>query len=775
MLRVRVVAGVVPIAALLWLASSAPAAFPGANGLLAVQPRTGGGIVLVSASGRGERRICVDRAVCGVPRRPRWSEDGRELVFAGPAIRIIYPDGSCLNCQFGVAPNPAFEPGGTVISFVTGGRVALDKIDGIRDGSGVAGGASDAVWSAAGALAVVRGGVIWAGRPGSLMRVGAGSEPTWAPGGARIAAARDGWVVIIRVGDRREVRLVRGSAPAFSPDGRWIAYIAPDHRLMVVRASGGLAKPRRVGNIRAVSVDWQPKPRRSPPACSPPPGSVVIGRSATAVVTGDGLPQQWGFSISPPIAYMGCLLADGRERLLERFTGNNVDGATVIDSVLLSGPYAGLIRFSIDEHYGGQQSTLQVFDLRTGRLEPRLGGENAGCADYNDGGPCGLLDDVVLSSDGVSAAHTQIVYPAGSLSNALTQISCAPASSTCVTIDGAFGHVFGSTDPSGGRQAWTEESFLQVEGLAAISCPSSTLCLGLTGNSIYTTNNPAVGTSGWTSTPLPDTDSYVNDVSCPSVNLCVATDGDGSVLTSTNPTGTWSAAKIDGDRSINSIFCSTQPVCFVVDSAGTVLSSTDPTGGASAWSASASTPPFDSGACPTTSFCVAVDGSEIETTNDPSAATWTPQPQTGTFYAVACPSASLCLAVGAGGALGVSTNPGSGPWAPSTIDDGRNLDSISCASPSLCVAVDSAGHVVSSTDPTGGPSTWTSALLDGDPCDDTTPCSVEQIQASDANGLHTVDTSRIPGSGPFLTGLTLTGDVLSWNHDGTPRTITLTP
>ena len=108
------------------------------------------------------------------------------------------------------------------------------------------------------------------------------------------------------------------------------------------------------------------------------------------------------------------------------------------------------------------------------------------------------------------------------------------------------------------------------------------------------------------------------------------------------------------------------------------------------------------------------------------------------------------------------------------IDGGGQLNSIACRSASLCVAADSTGHIVTSTDPTGGSSRWSSAVVH-DLCTATTPCSVEQIQASDSSGLHTVDLSELPGNGPFLTGLTLKGDLLSWSHDGTPRTVTLTP
>ena len=101
------------------------------------------------------------------------------------------------------------------------------------------------------------------------------------------------------------------------------------------------------------------------------------------------------------------------------------------------------------------------------------------------------------------------------------------------------------------------------------------------------------------------------------------------------------------------------------------------------------------------------------------------------------------------------------------------LNSISCPSTSLCVAVDGTGHVITSTNPTGGPSAWKPALVDGDPCNDTTSCSMEQILASAGRGVETVDSSKLPGDGPFLTGLTLNGDVLSWSHDGTPKNVML--
>jgi len=266
-------------------------------------------------------------------------------------------------------------------------------------------------------------------------------------------------------------------------------------------------------------------------------------------------------------------------------------------------------------------------------------------------------------------------------------------------------------------------------------------------------------------------------VSCPSTTLCVVSSPDG-VAASTDPTGggrAWSIAQIDSDQAFGPVFCSTLPQCFITDTAGTVFMSTRPAAGVGAWTVSPGTPEFTSGTCPTTTLCVAVDGGtdRVLTTTDPSAGAWTQTAVPDDLAGIACPSASLCLAVGVAGALEISTDPASGVWTSTTIDHASQLNAIACPSISLCVAVDSNGHAVTSTDPTGGPSAWTPAPVNG--CADPTRCSTEQILASDNTGVHTVDASAFPGSGPFLTGLKLTGNLLSWSHAGTPRSVTLTP
>jgi WD40-like Beta Propeller Repeat len=757
------------LALALVLASPAFAAFPGTNGLLAVQPTAGRGIVLVTANGHVVRRVCTDRRLCGTPRRPRWSPNGQSLVFAGPGIRIVYIDGSCLDCQFGAAPNPAFGSDGTTISFIQRDRVTVDGIDTLRMRSPGVDGATDAVWSARGELAVVRRGAMWAGRPGRLRRIALADEPSWSPSGDRITAVQRGRVVIIGVRNGHVLRLAAGHAPAFSPDGRWIAFIAPGHRLMVVSSRGG--RPRPVGHIRARSVDWQPRPRGRVPGCVAPRGSAVLATTPDAVVTRHG-PAQPLISPFAPIAYMGCLRADGRERLLEHLH-NNVDGVSWIASVDLAVPYAALVENTADEHYGGSNSVVQVFDLRTGEQRKDLGGEGALCA-----GPiCAGIAQVVLGSDGVSAARTWGVAPLGSLSTPLRMDACASGGTVCLTQDGT-GVLFTSNDPSTGAGSWSPSQITSPPGLPlwTVACPAQSLCVGVDGN-VYTSSDPAGGAATWRPTALNGTSSNGVGISCPTTTLCVVTRLDGTIATSTDPTGgtvAWTVTQIDSAHPLNSVVCSAEPRCFITDSAGTVFTSGDPTGGQGVWTRSSVTPAFTSGACPTSTLCVTVGNGGIATTIAPDSAVWTRQPTPENLVSVSCPSSSLCVAVGPQGALYVSTDPASGAWTNTTIDYGLGLTSVSCASASLCVATDANGHVVTSTNPLGGASAWTPTLLEGDPCTDGHACSIESIQASDKSGLHTVDSSKLPGSGPFLSGLSLTGDTLSWSDNGSPRSATLT-
>src|SRR5579875_3451200 len=130
-------------------------------------------------------------------------------------------------------------------------------------------------------------------------------------------------------------------------------------------------------------------------------------------------------------------------------------------------------------------------------------------------------------------------------------------------------------------------------GLDALQCPSKSLCVGVAGNEVVSSERPTGGPSAWKSVslaPLPGNDDpAVIGLSCPSASLCVAAYANGDIRTSTDPSGprsAWSLAEVDsGPVSpwLHGISCPATSLCVAVDDAGNVVTSIDPAGGAQAW------------------------------------------------------------------------------------------------------------------------------------------------------------------------------------------------
>ena len=263
---------------------------------------------------------------------------------------------------------------------------------------------------------------------------------------------------------------------------------------------------------------------------------------------------------------MGCLRATGRERLLERFNSNDVNGADFMASAVVTAPYAALVLNFVDPHYGGQSSTVQAFDLRTGSRQTRLGGESANCRDESGTSPLsGLcrdagLDHLVLGSDGVSAAHVETVDPVGSFAIPAEDVACAPASTVCVATD-SF-DVFSSNRPSAIAGAWTPATVatLPAAGPFTVAVASASLCVAPGPFGMYTSTDPTDGASAWRSITQSGSGSFLGGISAvsrPSTTLCVAS-SDG-VVASTDPAGgpgAWLIAQISSDHVLRAVFCS---------------------------------------------------------------------------------------------------------------------------------------------------------------------------------------------------------------------------
>lgn len=238
----------------------------------------------------------------------------------------------------------------------------------------------------------------------------------------------------------------------------------------------------------------------------------------------------------------------------------------------------------------------------------------------------------------------------------VSSVSC-PTATFCAAISGAS--LLTSDDPAGGASGWQPTSLPAATGLQ-LSCPSSSSCVavGSSGGSlvVLTSTDPAGGAAAWQEADLGTGFAAASALTCPSTGLCVAISGN-QILSSADPAGgaaAWTVAPFSQFASLASLSCPSSRLCLAIGNQASslgppflgrpyVLNSTDPDGGAAAWNVN----PDPAGRlvdCPSTAECYlfnpGIDASVNPAARQPA---WSASTSTAEIVSVSCPAVSLCV------------------------------------------------------------------------------------------------------------------------------------
>jgi len=270
-------------------------------------------------------------------------------------------------------------------------------------------------------------------------------------------------------------------------------------------------------------------------------------------------------------------------------------------------------------------------------------------------------------------------------------VSCQNfGSGACIAV-GFDGAIIGN--PSSGIPHSIEAYYTTNNpvNLSRASCPGVDYCYAVGGGQILATTN---GGATW-AVHLSETNNNLAAISCPSKSVCFAAGN--PVLLTTNGGGTWTSKPTGSSDTLAAISCPTATTCFAAGSSS-ILATTNQ--GASWVNQFTPSFPLLGISCASASFCVAV-GLQGEIARTLDGVHWTSQVlHTPDLHDVSCPTTTNCISVGNGSTILATANSGAS-WSQQTVPAGHDFSSVSCLSSSLCDAGTFQGEIFD------GPGTWT--------------------------------------------------------------------
>ena len=153
-------------------------------------------------------------------------------------------------------------------------------------------------------------------------------------------------------------------------------------------------------------------------------------------------------------------------------------------------------------------------------------------------------------------------------------VSC-PDRSLCVAGDAQFGQIAVSTHPARAARDWTSSQISpggDPAGITSLSCPTARFCLAAdTAGAVDVSTNPTGGRRAWTHVRHVAPTAIVG-VACRSARLCVAVDKRNDVYASTDPTGprsAWHATRL-GTARLTAVTCAPS-LCLAASTGGSVF------------------------------------------------------------------------------------------------------------------------------------------------------------------------------------------------------------